>query len=496
MRLGRAIILAFGICALPILIYLLPPGSHWLLSSREEPLVLLALAFVLLLAFPFAYGFLKNGKVDVFEPSAIVSVCFLFGYVLPIPEFLDGQDELSKFIGLRISDFYGSLRLALLAVILGVLCFYVGYYVLPRKPKPRPPVGDQGAEDVLAWNGRRLLGIGVSYSVVGLVLFALGIYFLGGPSRLFAGIGDRIVAFAGLNYFVQAIQALLVVSLIWWSHLLITRRIRKLWFWAYAVWGVVLSSLTGNKSTIVVVVLAATLLYHLLYRKINARRAVVGGATVLALVTAIGLFTREYLAVRYFPTYNPHDVVGSAQGWLSSALGGNFMQIQTLTVLADRVPTQLPYQWGRTYLAFFTAPVPRALSPHKLLPAPGIFTLAVWPHLWLEEGTTIPPGLVGEMYMNFGFPGIAVGMAMFGYLLARLQAACGPRYRTVWVLFYALMVGMIPHFIRGDLEDGAVALAILSLPTLVAAWFARIRRVRIAPANARSGPLARGVLIT
>lgn len=481
MRLGRAIFVVLGLSGLPILIYFSLLGRHALTSFRGESLIAFVLALILLIAFPFAYGLAKNGKIDVFDPASIVSLCFLLGYVLPIPAFLNGQDVMSKFLGLRFSDFHGSLRIALTGAVLGLACFHLGYFALTRK-SPAPLILEKkDREGILRWSRPRLFGLGVAFTIAGLGLFGIGVYLLGGLSALFKGIGDRIIAFAGLNYFIQALLLLLVVSLMWWSHLLITGKLKNAWFWVYTILAISLTSLTGNKSTILVFFLAATLMYHLLRREIRPLRAVLGGIGVFSLIVAIGLFTREYLVVGYFPTLDPRDISGSLQFWLERELGGNFMQIQILTVLADRVPVQLPYQWGLTYLSLLTMPIPRALWAGKLTTSPGVFTMAAWPALWLTQDTTIPPGLVGEMYMNFGFPGIALGMLLFGYVLARIKASIGRfNQRTAWVLFYVLIVGMIPHYIRGDFEDGTTALAMLSLPMMTAVWFGRLRGPRIA----------------
>jgi len=150
---------------------------------------------------------------------------------------------------------------------------------------------------------------------------------------------------------------------------------------------------------------------------------------------------------------------------------GNFIQLQTMMVLVGRVPHELPYQLGRTYLATATMPVPRGLWPDKPLPSTGVFTLAFWPDTWLLSGTTLPPGLFGEFYLNFGWIGVILGgffFARFGRrLLARHAAApLDPRR----VLLYALFVAMAAHYIRGDFAV-TVALLELVLPTLVLLHF-------------------------
>jgi len=195
-----------------------------------------------------------------------------------------------------------------------------------------------------------------------------------------------------------------------------------------------------------------------------------GGALTFIGLTAYALFAREFLAIGYLVTL---------QGWeLASLLNvlrvefvGNFIQLQTMTVLVGRVPHDVPYQLGRTFLATLTMPVPRGLWPSKPLPSTGVFTLAFWPDTWLLGGTTLPPGLFGEFYLNFGWIGVLIGAFLFARigraLLARHTAAPQDPQR---VLVYTLFVAMTAHYVRGDFAVSVAFLELL-LPTLILLYF-------------------------
>jgi len=83
-----------------------------------------------------------------------------------------------------------------------------------------------------------------------------------------------------------------------------------------------------------------------------------------------------------------------------------------LMLILDKVP-EMDYQHGRTYLALLLSPILRIVFPSKPISPAGLLTQTLDPAL-LKSGTSVPPSLVGELYMNFSVPGILIGMFLFG----------------------------------------------------------------------------------
>jgi hypothetical protein len=103
------------------------------------------------------------------------------------------------------------------------------------------------------------------------------------------------------------------------------------------------------------------------------------------------------------------------------------------------------------------------------LPATGTFTVAFWPELFLYDGTTLPPGLIGELYMNFGAPGCFVGMAVLGYSIRRVSRnALACARHPLQITRYCVLVGLIPHYIRGEIEVPTVIYATFAFPLWLA----------------------------
>jgi hypothetical protein len=441
------------------------------LEGSLLPVTLLAVVLVLLLAAPAVYQLIRYGQIFVLQPLIIFTLYVFLGYVCPIPSFVRGSDAFTRLFGATFyTDLNKSLAWALVVVILGVIGFYLGHGAI--RLRPRTPSQFLNPVRPFDWNRERFLTIGAIYTVTGLGLFGVGVVLVGGLQVMLSKLGDRLRLFAGLNYFIEAINLLAVIALIWWVYVLRERRqFRRVSFWVYTVIAVGLGSLQGNKSTLFIVVLSGTILYHLTYKKIAVVTMAAGAVVVFFLLTLYALYVREYLANGHFATIDPSRLSDTLPQALDAEYGGNFIQIQALTLLVDRMPAQLPYQTGKTYLALVTNVVPRVLWPEKLLPSTGVFTLAFRPELWLNQGTTVPPGLLGEMYMNFGPAGVFVGMFLCGTLIGLVVDAAERRPdHPRPLLVYALLTALLPHYLRGDFVGGTTMFAIFILPLLVAVW--------------------------
>jgi oligosaccharide repeat unit polymerase len=436
-------------------------------------IVLVALGLVLREAF-------RRGGGDWLGIPVIVAIVVVLGYVGPAYDVLQQTDLFFLRYPSGVHSLHDSMEVALEVALLAIAAFAIGWYW-------RPPVGSPVAYRV-RWRLPALRFFGIVYTIVGLAFFVVGVALLGGPSVLLAGLGDRLRVTQGLNYLLQATVLLVVVSLAWYCWLLTTgRSTRSVAFWSYTLLAFGVSALQGSKSILFVFLLALAVLHDRLRARIRGALAFAGGAITFVALTAYALFAREFLALGRLVTLETFDVA-SMLNVLRVEFFGNFIQLQTMMVLVGRVPQELPFQWGRTYLATATMVVPRGLWPNKPLPSTGVFTLAFWPDSWLLAGTTLPPGLFGEFYLNFGWIGVALGSFLFARLGRTLLArqAAAPHDPTR-VLVYALFVAMAAHYVRGDFAV-TVGLLELLLPTLVLLLFCT-RREPIAAGGGSSPTL-------
>jgi hypothetical protein len=108
--------------------------------------------------------------------------------------------------------------------------------------------------------------------------------------------------------------------------------------------------------------------------------------------------------------------------------------------------------WGSTYLAIVTLPVPRAWWPDKPGLADHLQEISTSGRRYDIEGRIIT--YLGESYLNFGYAGLIVIPALFGYLLtaACLRATSGPMQRLHRYLYLVFFMALILTFRDGVLS--------------------------------------------
>jgi oligosaccharide repeat unit polymerase len=399
----------------------------------------------------------------------------VLGYLVPLPAFLDGIDMFSLRYGTDIGDLpargYGAARLALF----GAAVFFVSHDVRLRRNVGRRSVQEH---ENISWSAARMGAVLLTYSVVGASLFSYGVYRVGGAQVVAGALGDRIRLTQGLNYLFSAINLLPCAALAWWALMIGSERPgHRRWFAPFLAGALIATAFQGSKSIIFVVVVALVIARHRVIRPLRAWQLFAGAGGLFVVLTAYAIFTREYLAVGELVTLTDFR---AETLWLvvRSEFVGNFIQLQTLAILLDKVPGVLPFQFGSTFLSLLALPIPRGLWPGKPITAPGVFTLAFWPDLWLNQGTSLPPGLFGEFFLNFGGWGLMIGAFLFGQASGTITAMHVLRPRQPYrLLGYALFVALIPHYIRGEFVSPTALFLILFLPAAFAISFASSRRV-------------------
>jgi oligosaccharide repeat unit polymerase len=96
-----------------------------------------------------------------------------------------------------------------------------------------------------------------------------------------------------------------------------------------------------------------------------------------------------------------------------------FEMFRELAFLTTQVPERSRHLWGETYYVQVINPIPRFLWPEKPREDAGLMLARMQQQVWKgEPKLTIAPGLIGEMYWNFGLPGIAMLSSLIGWLCA------------------------------------------------------------------------------
>ncbi len=130
---------------------------------------------------------------------------------------------------------------------------------------------------------------------------------------------------------------------------------------------------------------------------------------------------------------------------------------------------------GSSILAVLLQLAPRSLWPGK--PYPFGYTLGLMEGL--PPGKSGAPGgtYAGEMFANFGMPGVVVGSLLLGVWCQRIDLLGSTTKDPLKLLLYYLAVWYTAIVMRGDLASSLLPLATLSA-TVLACRLQRIRRRR------------------
>lgn len=166
----------------------------------------------------------------------------------------------------------------------------------------------------------------------------------------------------------------------------------------------------------------------------------------LVKITTLGLALILATSLLGYARYAQRATSGSASFSLAvladKTMGSAyFMDIGKTSVIVDTVPDQVPYQLGSSYALFLLAPIPRTLWPEK--PNVRISSFVGDQIYTRADDSGVPPGFVGEAYLNFGHVGVFVMMGLLGALSARIYRSLVVQSRRplarLWYIFFVIV---------------------------------------------------------
>ena len=121
----------------------------------------------------------------------------------------------------------------------------------------------------------------------------------------------------------------------------------------------------------------------------------------------------------------------------------------SVEIFAEYIGKTHPYRMGSTLEPLLYVFVPRVLWSDKPTDsAPQSFNREF--HISANPDTYISPTHMGEMYWNFGYPGIIIGMALLGALLGYVNVRFDPSARTSITRVLVIMVTIYELIAHGE----------------------------------------------
>lgn len=431
---------------------------------EEGFLCLVATAALLVTALPLAFR--RHG--NIFEPIWLVVLSVAIGVSGKAFYVCLGPQERVDFLLLDKAP--QDLLPAALIMAVGLLCHSLGYvYGNVRWRLPSITILESDR-----WETKRLTSLVGILVVVGLLSFVLFTLRL---DASFSDLSDlsskRFVQITGSEhlgaqgYLRWGIRLIELAFYLVFAHWAATKR--KLWsllgvvVFTLALLAVAFPVFASSRRTIFFMVIRAIIIWICIRREPRPRY-------VAALVAAVLLVFGSMLSFRQgrsdLERIQQHV---SVSGVLEVTVGGRYFLDLTKTAhIISAIPEKLDYQYGRTLLTWLVAPVPRALWPEKPAIKVGI---ELGPLVFRTNKVTgVPPGIISELYLNFGIPGVLAGMLTLGFFLSSLYATLRPRFpNKAAVLIYALAsVQFTLDLLGGEVSGAVIAFLMNVIPLALA----------------------------
>ena len=132
------------------------------------------------------------------------------------------------------------------------------------------------------------------------------------------------------------------------------------------------------------------------------------------------------------------------------------------------------YLYGSTYVPIFTIPIPRFIFPDKdkFLTA-GNYFKEYHGHDHIRVGERL--SYIGELYMNFGYVGIVLGMIFLGWFMAKIVKHYTKKQDLFAIYFYIQIVNSTVSLIAGDTATAVVNFIMSNIIVIIYSLYKRTK---------------------
>jgi oligosaccharide repeat unit polymerase len=157
----------------------------------------------------------------------------------------------------------------------------------------------------------------------------------------------------------------------------------------------------------------------------------------------------------------------------------NLLGIDKTAHIINAVPNKLPYEYGSTLLLWLVAPIPRTMWKQKpIISAGEIIGQKLYEPHFVQATGGVPPGILAELYWNFGWMGVFGGMFLLGCFLKLLYQSFRTelsKNKNILVIYLPFLV-VFSFAIPGANFSGAIiGLLTKIFPSVILLWCIRTR---------------------
>lgn len=422
---------------------------------------------------------------DLTEPLSLVMLAVGVGVTLKPAYVLFGPRDAWPYLLLSEPDPIFLLTPALW-VIVAITCLALGYVMVA----PRSYIGGLRILRRREWNGSRVAAVAVLALGVSVVGMALYVQKMGIESILEDISGKRFYEVEGEGYGTTSL------GYYRWAASLVQPALLIVLAWALARWkrvpaivavgigvlafaAVVFPFFNSSRTGIVTILLQAFIVWRCVRGRLPKSLVIGLSLTVFAILLIVTALRPKRTTV---DELDVSETIGLDLAADVTVGGRHFLDLTRTSHILNNVPEKLPHQYGRTYLTWMAVPIPRTVWSEK--PTLGSGPI-IGPRIFGTSGAGVPPGMVGELYLNFGYAGLIFGAFAMGALFRTVFEQFRPYLTSPVgaVLYACVMIPLGWNSFTGDFSRMVVAALTDIVPIVLAiafvgggAWFARRRR--------------------
>ena len=381
-------------------------------------LVVFSITPVLLVLTVPALNAVRHGTMpDIFSPPWIMAGALLIGTTIrTIVLLFDPEVERKSFQVLGPFTPEEALPLGLIAVNLGVLAWWAGYHsglVLRWRKKEKKQV---------EFNQRRYLRVHRILLLFSLILMALYLQTIGffsslstfgfSAKRMFT-VGDIAGNTTTFGYFRMASDFLAVTAIYYFAfkyNFVKPTLKQQLVSFVLFLLACIIPFVASARGEIIYLAFSILIVRHYMKKIITLKKVLIYIFISFIILGYLGTLRQQ--AYSRISNQDREISYSLADSFHTLAYNAHFLGVGKTAVVVSQVPKKHGYRWGTTYLTLFFAPIPRTLWPNKPIVRIGRF---VGVELF-ERGTFsgVPPGMIGEAYLNFSWFGVIAIPFLFG----------------------------------------------------------------------------------
>ena len=431
----------------------------------ERPLLL---SLILLLTVGPIIVRLIQGRLDIFEPLALICIAgFAMFFLRPVAQMITDESFYRNW------DIRDGFNKALLIAAVGFSALLVGYalgvgggHLRVARPKPR------------SWQDRFSVQIGVWLAAASGVLYGVFLVQSGAAATILSGRAPETTQIiqnsSGALY--SAPLLAIPAALLFVQSGLETRRTAP-WIFAGII-GVAFAAIMiprGERQALLGFAIAVAAV-PFLHRKTRPRWYSVAVVTVLAFFFAS--FLRDYRDTQVRnagpSTYLSQAISNPSQNLDDLLLGADTEMFPNLALEASVVPSRIDFTPGRALTSAGGSLLPAAVFPAKPQPPDASFNAYFYPDQVRLLGTGSAVSYFGGLWYDSGFVGVLIGGILAGYLFGWLWRYLSSNVADPYArLVYAASLPFVVILLRGNPAD-SIPRALYGVgPLILLAWYLR-----------------------